>query len=78
MIAVDADYSGQTGYLGAGTSAAYLTTAIGSDLDWVRRMTLNVGRVTAVTAGRDAIRRAIARRRADGRNAGPVDRRTSG
>lgn len=50
MIAVDADYSGQTGYLGAGASAAYLATTIGSDLDWIRRMTLNVGRVTAVTA----------------------------
>jgi hypothetical protein len=50
MIAVDADYNGQTGYLGAGASAAYLTTAIGSDLHWIRRITLNVGRVTAVTA----------------------------
>lgn len=49
MIAVDADYSGQTGYLGAGASAAYLAAAIGSDLQWIRRMTLNVGRVTAVT-----------------------------
>jgi hypothetical protein len=50
MIAVDADYSGQTGYVGAGASAAYLASAIGSDLHWIRRMTLNVGRVTAVTA----------------------------
>jgi hypothetical protein len=51
MIAVDADYSGQTGYVGAGASAAYLATAISSgDLHWIRRMTLNVGRVTAVTA----------------------------
>ena len=49
MIAVDADYSGQTGYLGAGASAAYLATAIGSDVNWIRRMTLNVARVTAVT-----------------------------
>jgi hypothetical protein len=49
MIAVDADYGGQTGYLGAGASAAYLTTAIASDVNWIRRMTLNVGRVTAVT-----------------------------
>jgi hypothetical protein len=49
MIAVDADYNGQTGYVGAGASAAYLTTAIGSDVQWIRRMTLNVGRVTAVT-----------------------------
>lgn len=50
MIAVDADYTGQTGYVGAGASAAYLATAISSDLHWIRRMTLNVGRVTAVTA----------------------------
>jgi len=51
MIAVDADYSGQTGYIGAGASAAYLATAISSsDQHWIRRMTLNVGRVTAVTA----------------------------
>jgi hypothetical protein len=51
MIAVDADYSGQTGYVGTGASAAYLATAISSgDLHWIRRMTLNVGRVTAVTA----------------------------
>jgi hypothetical protein len=50
MIAVDADYSGQTGYIGAGASAAYLAVAAGSDINWVRRMTLNVGRVTAVTA----------------------------
>jgi hypothetical protein len=51
MIAVDTDYSGQTGYVGAGASAAYLATAITSgDLHWIRRMTLNVGRVTAVTA----------------------------
>ncbi|MGB9415174.1 MAG: hypothetical protein WCB58_02585 [Acidobacteriaceae bacterium] len=50
MIALDADYTGQTGYVGAGASAAYLATAISSDLHWIRRMTLNVGRVTAVTA----------------------------
>jgi hypothetical protein len=50
MIAVDTDYNGQTGYVGAGASAAYLATAIGSDLHWIRRMTLNVGRVIAVTA----------------------------
>ena len=51
MIAVDMDYTGQTGYVGAGASAAYLATSITSgDLHWIRRMTLNVGRVTAVTA----------------------------
>ena len=51
MIAVDVDYTSQTGYVGAGASAAYLATPITSgDLHWIRRMTLNVGRVTAVTA----------------------------
>jgi hypothetical protein len=50
MIALDADYTGQTGYVGAGASAAYLATAISGDLHWIRRMTLNVARVTAVTA----------------------------
>ncbi len=51
IIAVDADYSGQTGYIGAGASAAYLATALTSgDLHWIRRVTLNVGRITAVTA----------------------------
>ena len=50
MVAVDADYSGQTGYVGAGCAAAYLSTAISGDPNWIRRVTLNVGRVTAVTA----------------------------
>ena len=51
MIAVDMDYTGQIGYVGAGASAAYLATPITSgDLHWIRRMTLNVGRVAAVTA----------------------------
>jgi hypothetical protein len=50
LIAVDMDYAGQTGFVGAGASAAYLVNAAGSDAQWIRRMTLNVGRVTAVTA----------------------------
>ncbi len=50
MVAVDVDYSGQTGYVGAGCSAAYLSTAINGDPNWIRRVTLNVGRVTALTA----------------------------
>jgi hypothetical protein len=50
VIAVDADYSGQTGYVGAGAAAAYLPAATISDVHWIRRMTLNVARVTAVTA----------------------------
>jgi len=50
MIAVDSDYTGQTGYLGAGAAAAFLTSAANTDVNWIRRMTLNVGRVTAVTS----------------------------
>ena len=48
MVAVDLDYSGQTGYIGAGASAAYVATAVTGDPDRIRRVTLNVGRVTAV------------------------------
>lgn len=50
VIAVDADYSGQTGYVGAGAAAAYAASAMGSDVHWIRRMTLNVARVTSVAA----------------------------
>lgn len=51
MIAVDVDYSGQTGYVGAGVAAAYAAaTVMTGDLHWIRRMTLNVARVIALTA----------------------------
>lgn len=50
MIAVDVDCAGQTGFVGAGAAAAYLATAVSGDANWIRRMTLNVGRVTAVNA----------------------------
>ena len=53
MVAVDADYSGQVGYVGAGVAAAYVVTAggVGSDIHYVRRVTLNVGRVTGIHGG---------------------------
>lgn len=50
LVAVDVDYSGETGYLGSGVSGAYVRTAL-SDVDYVRRITLNVGRVAAVSGG---------------------------
>lgn len=55
MIAVDVDYApGATGFVGSGASAAYVNaaaaTAIGSDANYVRRVTLNTGRIVAVTA----------------------------
>lgn len=52
MIVVDVDYSGQTGYVGSGVSGAYVTSAstVHSDVNYIRRVSFNVGRVTAVTS----------------------------
>lgn len=49
-VAVDADYTGQTGYLGSGVSGAYVKSAL-TDVDYVRRITLNVARITAIANG---------------------------
>jgi hypothetical protein len=49
-IAVDVDYTGQTGLLGSGVSGAYVRTAL-TDVDYVRRITLNVARIAAINAG---------------------------
>lgn len=51
LVAVDVDYTnGATGFLGSGVSGAYLRTAV-TDVHYVRRITLNVGRVMAVSNG---------------------------
>ena len=52
MVVVDADYSGQTGYVGSGVSAAYVRSAasVNNDPDYVRRMSFNVALVASVTA----------------------------
>lgn len=49
MIAVDVDYSGQTGYVGSPISGAYLRSAL-TDADYVRRVTFNVALVASVSA----------------------------
>jgi len=49
-IAVDADYAGQTGYVGTPIAGAYLRQAL-SDADYIRRITFNVGLVTQVSEG---------------------------
>ena len=51
MVAVDSDYAEQTGFVGAGISAAYVrrSTDVGNDPDHVRRVSFNVGRVVQVT-----------------------------
>jgi hypothetical protein len=52
-VAVDLDYTGQTGFVGSGVSAGYVRNLalIGADIDYIRRVTLNVARVTAINAG---------------------------
>lgn len=52
IVAVDVDYAGQTGYVGTGVSAAYVrsATSVNSDVDYIRRVTFNVARVSQVTA----------------------------
>jgi len=51
LIAVDLDYQQQTGYVGAGIAAAYVSSplAVKQDPNYVRRVTFNVGRVAQVT-----------------------------
>jgi hypothetical protein len=53
LVAADVDYTGQTGYIGTGVSTAYVQSAaaVASDINYVRRVTLNVGVVTAIAGG---------------------------
>jgi len=53
VVAVDVDYAGTTGFVGSGASGGYVKSlaAIGSDIDYVRRITLNVARITAIAGG---------------------------
>jgi hypothetical protein len=52
ILAVDIDYTGQTGFVGSGVSAAYVKSAasVGNDADYIRRVTFNVARISAKTA----------------------------
>jgi len=50
LVAVDVDYAGTTGYVGSVVSGAYVQTAL-TDVDYVRRVTLNVGRIASISAG---------------------------
>jgi len=51
IVVVDADYAGQTGYVGSGVSAAYVQSAasVNNDPDYVRRVSFNVALVSAIT-----------------------------
>jgi hypothetical protein len=50
IVAVDVDYTGQTGFVGSAVSGGYVKSAalIGLDVDYIRRVTLNVGRVVGI------------------------------
>lgn len=52
IVAVDVDYTGQTGFVGSPVSAAYVRQPL-SDVDYIRRVTFNVGLVA--TAGATAL-----------------------
>jgi hypothetical protein len=54
LIAVDVDYATQTGFVGSGVSGAYVQAAL-TDVDYIRRVTLNVGRITAINAATGAL-----------------------
>jgi hypothetical protein len=50
LVAVDVDYAGTTGWLGSGISGAYVKAAL-SDVDYIRRITLNVARIASINSG---------------------------
>jgi hypothetical protein len=49
IVAVDVDYTGQTGYVGGPVSGAYIRSAL-TDVDYVRRVTFNVALVAQVSS----------------------------
>ena len=53
IVAVDVDYTGQTGFVGSGTSGAYVaaSSTVQGDVNYVRRVTLNVGVIAGVSGG---------------------------
>jgi hypothetical protein len=50
LVVVDVDYAGQVGFVGSGASGAYVSSAaaVKSDVNYVRRVSLNVARVVAI------------------------------
>ncbi len=53
LVAVDEDYVAQVGFVGSGVSAAYvsLPAAVNNDINYIRRVTLNVARVVGIAGG---------------------------
>jgi len=52
LVVVDTDYAGQTGYIGAGVSGAYVRAASSvGDAHYIRRVSLNVARIVQIVNG---------------------------
>jgi hypothetical protein len=53
LVAVDVDYVAQVGFVGSGVSAAYVRSPdlVGRDVNYVRRVSLNVGCVIGISDG---------------------------
>jgi hypothetical protein len=53
LVAVDVDYTGQTGFVGSGVSGGYVKSSavIGPDVDYIRSISLNVSRVVTSSGG---------------------------
>lgn len=49
-VVVDVDYAGQVGFVGSGVSGAYVKAAL-ADVDYVRRVSLNVARIASIANG---------------------------
>jgi hypothetical protein len=49
IVAVDVDYTGQTGFVGTPVSGAYIRQAL-TDVDYIRRVTFNVATVAQVSS----------------------------
>ncbi|MDR3797794.1 MAG: hypothetical protein P4K93_06555 [Terracidiphilus sp.] len=49
IVAVDGDYTGQTGYVGSPVAGAYVRQAL-TDIDYIRRVTFNVALVAQVSS----------------------------
>ncbi len=53
LVAVDVDYAGQVGFVGSGVSGGYVKSAasVASNANYVRRVTLNVARISSIANG---------------------------
>ena len=49
-VVVDIDYTGELGFVGSAVSGAYVKSAL-ADVDYIRRVSLNVARVSAIANG---------------------------